>query len=277
MKHILILSFVLLALTSCRSANELAYIVDAERDSAQAIINNYVATIHPGDQLNIYIYSQTPESVVPFNQETHTMAAEMSKFISSNSGETQVGDVNHKLKTSEFYGYLVDEHGFITMPVLGKINAAGLTLDSLQNKIATMLKVGGYVNDAVVATSLSNFRVSVVGEVKRPRELHVVGTRLTIFEAIARCGDLTIDGRRDNIMVVRTNADSSILLNIDLTKKSLFESDAYYLQTNDIVYVEPSKKKKHVATSDEYWHQYVSIAFSVWHLIFRTIRRSQKL
>lgn len=269
MKPVHILLILALLLTSCRSVTEMAYISDAERDSAQAILTTYATTIHPGDQLYIYIYSQTQESTIPFNQETHTLAAQASK--------TNVVDTTHRSVTTEAffsenlstnrqistYGYLVDEDGFIIMPVLGKMRVSGLTQDSLQIKIQNALIDGGYITDPIVTVSPMNFRVSVVGEVNAPRELHIVGNRLTILEAIAMCGDLTIDAQHDNVMVMRTQNGISTPIPIDLTQKTLFTSPAYYLQTNDIVYVEPNKNKKKLASRDEVWPKYVEFWVSV--------------
>lgn len=269
MKPLHLLLILALFLTSCRSVTEMAYISDAERDSAQAILTTYATTIHPGDQLYIYIYSQTQESTIPFNQETHTLAAQASK--------TNVVDTTHRSVTTEAffsenlstnrqistYGYLVDEEGFIIMPVLGKMRVSGLTQDSLQIKIQKALIDGGYINDPIVTVSPMNFRVSVVGEVNAPRELHIVGNRLTILEAIAMCGDLTIDAQHDNVVVMRTQNGISTPIPIDLTQKTLFTSPAYYLQTNDIVYVEPNKNKKKLATRDEAWPKYVEFWVAV--------------
>ena len=254
MKLLPLIFVALLSITACRSVNEMAYFVDAQRDSAQAIITNYTTTIHPGDLLNIYVNSLTPESVIPFNQETHTLAAQASK--------TNVVDTMHRSVMAEQIftdkqveghvrdngSYLVDEYGYLLMPIIGKMKVVGITHDSLQNRIQNFLRDGGYINDAVVTVSNTNFRVSVVGEVKVPRELHVQGNRLTILEAIAMCGDLTMDAVRDNVVVMRMQGGQSTPIVLDLTSQSLFNSPAYYLQTNDIVYIEPNKKSTSVAT-----------------------------
>lgn len=249
---------------SCRQSRELAYISDAQRDSAQAILSNYASTIHPGDQLYIYVYSQTPESAVPFNEESRTFAAEMSRNV---SGE-KVGDVGSMGRVRQTDGYLVTEDGFITFPVLGKLIAAGFTHDSLAHAIERHLIEGGYINDPIVTISPLNFRVSVVGEVRSPRELHITGNRLTILEAIAMCGDLTIDGQRENVTVLREIEGTTTPLEINLTSKTLFDSPAYYLQHNDIVYVEPNRKRKREAEYDPNIASYVSVGVSLVRTIY---------
>lgn len=245
---------IFLVLQACAPAREMAYITDAERDSAQRIISTYSNSIHPGDLLYIYVYSEIPESVIPFNQETHNLS-----------------------HSSSVSGYLVDEAGAITFPVLGKLTAAGLTYDSLAHVIEQRLIGGGYLLDPLVTISPMNFRVSVMGEVNRPQELHITGERLTILEALAMCGDLTVYGQRENITVVRSKKGEATPITIDLTKKTIFDSEVYYLQSNDIVYVEPNKKKKREATLDENWPKYASASIGLGSFIVGTVRRYLKL
>lgn len=160
-------------------------------------------------------------------------------------------------------GYLVDEAGIIELPVLGKMKVAGISIEDLQGRIEDRLKTEGYINDAVVTVSPMNFRVSVVGEVAIPKELHITGNRLTILEALAMCGDLTMDAQRDNVVVLRNRNGISTPIVMDLTKKSFLDSDGYYLQTNDIVYVEPNDLKKRRAVQNENWPKYAEFWVSV--------------
>ena len=276
---VVVCAFVLFLMSSCRSSQELAYISDAERDSAQAILTDYASSIHPGDQLYIYVYSQTPESVIPFNQETHTYAAEINRQSTPTSfrgvGQVQVQEVakiNYRSVSKSVPGYLVDEDGTIIFPVLGKMVVAGLAYDSVAHIIEQLLIADEYINDPVVTVSPMNFRVSVVGEVKRPQELHITGERLTILEALAMCGDMTIYGQRENVTVVRSKKGVATPITIDLTKKAIFDSEVYYLQPNDIVYVEPNKLKKRRATVDENWPKYVTFGFGLAAAIRNLIR-----
>lgn len=264
LNRVLLISLMAFLSVSCRQSQELAYISDAQRDSAQAILSNYASTIHPGDQLYIYVYSQTPESAVPFNEESRTFAAEMSRNVDGG----KVGDVAHTAKVRQTDGYLVTEEGFITFPVLGKLMAAGLTQDSLAHAIERYLVEGGYINDPIVTISPLNFRVSVIGEVKRPRELHVTGNRLTILEAIAMCGDLTTYGLRENVTILREVDGTTTPIEINLTSKTLFDSPAYYLQHNDIVYVEPNNKRKRRADYDPNIASYVSLGGSLLRTVY---------
>ena len=279
MKRLLFLfaiTFVVL-LSSCGTQRELVYISDAERDSAQQILAKYANTIHPGDLLYIYVSSEIMESVVPFNQETHKEAVEVSRRNVASIGGERMKDTYIRRTNRRVAGYLVDEQGFITFPVLGKLNVAGLQHDSLESLIQHRLITGEYVTDPVVTVSPMNFRVSVIGEVNRPRELHITGERLTIFEALAMCGDITMYGQRDKVVVLRENNDAVKPIEIDLTKKTLFDSEAYYLQQNDIVYVEPNDKRKKRANYDPNLRydvmSYVRFGGSLVRLAYITYRR----
>ncbi len=270
----LVFSIVCLVAVSCSAPKELGYYNDAERDSAQRILTTYTNTIHPGDQLYIYVNSETIESVIPFNQETHTEAVEMSRVNNAGGSNTvkPMMDAYYQGETQQVAGYLVDKRGFIQFPILGKIQVAGIPYDSLQNVIQQRLIAEEYVKDPVVTVSPMNFRVSVVGEVRVPREIHVTGERLTIFEALAMCGDITDSGMRSNVVVMREKNGVVTPIEIDLTKKTLFDSEAYYLQQNDIVYVVPNVYKRRQSSNDPYLPQdilsYVGLSNSLVRLAY---------
>lgn len=280
---VVFVAILMVLLQSCTSAREMAYITDAERDSAQRIIASYANSIHPGDQLYIYVYSETPESVIPFNQETHKVAVQANQFNSVDTIHRRVSHVNEVVApnqvrlSSEVSGYLVDEAGTIIFPILGVLPVAGLTYDSLAHMIEQRLIGGGYLNDPLVTVSPMNFRVSVVGEVRVPRELHVTGDRLTLLEALAMCGDLTEYGLRENVIVVREKNGSAVPIVVDLTKKTLFDSECYYLQHNDIVYIEPNAKKKHLASDDPNLRHdivsFINLGGAVYRLAYLAYRR----
>ena len=267
----------MILLTACGASREYAYISDAERDSAQAIISTFASTIHPGDQLYIYVASQTPESVIPFNEETNKAAAGMTGIVA----------VSQPMKGNGTDGYLVSQNGTIAFPVLGTLPAAGMTHDSLAHDIEERLRDGGYVNDPIVTISLMNFRVAVIGEVKYPQELHITGERLTIFEALAMCGDVTIHGLRNNVAVIRqafSEGSQFSTINpqdpnntgevgiIDLTSKDIFNSPYYYLQQGDIVYVEPDTHQKRLASRDPNIPQYISLTVASSRLLVQLYR-----
>lgn len=268
-KRFVFLLCVVTLLSSCHT-REVVYLSNAQRDTAEAIMQSYAQIILPGDQLYIHVASQTPESVVPFNQETHTLRIDGNSVVKEEGQKTDY-------VTADISGYFVGEDGTIQFPILGKIAVAGLTHDSLHHYLEERLKSEGYVNDPQVTSELMNFRVTVVGEVANPQQIHVQGTRLTILEAIAICGDLTMDGRRDNVTVVRQQGGQQVYNELDLTGRDFLDSPCYYLRQNDIVYVEPVKRKQRRSDRNDEIPRYISIGVSVYNIIRTNINIARQL
>ena len=252
-RYIILFAIAVLLLSACRE-ERYAYLKDAPRGEELPIMNNYTTTIFPGDQLYIYVHSQLQTSVLPFNEETK-------QTVQDGLGHTTSIDTKAK-------GYIVDDSGMIQFPILGSIHASGLSLDDLAHLIEGRLKGGKYVKDPMVTVSLMNFRATVIGEVKVPSLVHGFGNRMTIFEAIAMCGDITMDGMRTNVTVVRQGDGKVFVDTVDLTSKSVLNSPYYYLHSGDIVYVEPSDRKKRKATRNEYWPKYATISASALRLAY---------
>lgn len=274
-----LLILVIYAFVSCRTIHDVAYISDAERDSAQRILTTYTNTIHPGDQLYIYVNSLNPQSVAPFNQEMHSVVAEANRVanIRGESSKLQTESIFDQRSVGQVPGYMVDEAGTIIFPLLGKLHVEGITQDSLSHLIQQRLITGDFVYDPVVTVNSMNFRVTVIGEVRRPQELHITGDRLTILEALAMCGDIADSGRRDNVLVLREVNGDVIPMEVDLTKKTLFDSECYYLQQNDLVYVEPNEIKKRKSNYDRYLKEdftsYVYLGTSIVRIGYIIFRR----
>ena len=239
-----------LLLAACSTPKRHAYIADADRDVQTPITNFRQTAIFPEDVLHIYVYSQKPAAVVPFNQETNTGA--------DNAKPT---------------GYLVSTNGDITFPFLGRVSTTGHTLESLAREIEKQLIEKQYVNDPVVTVSLMNFRVTVIGEVRYPRQIHADGERITVFEALAQCGDVTKDGIRECVTIIRTNGNEQIVDTLDLTRREVLNSPYYYLQQNDILYVEPTKKRKRTAYRNEDWPHYLSTGVAAVRMAYLAVYR----
>ena len=240
-----------LLLTGCKAEQRYLYVEDAPHNTPIPISNNYDATIYPNDLLYIYVSSQSPESVKRFNQETNT---------------TQVVSDKTKIR-----GYQVSQSGYIIFPILGRVEVAGLSRTQLERRLESVLIEGGYVTDPVVTVTLMNFHVTVIGEVKTPSVVVAQGSRLTIFEALAQCGDITMDGLRTNVVVVRTGVNAQTVDTIDLTRKEILNSPYYYLQQNDIIFVEPTEKKKKKAWRNEDWPKYLTIGAQSLRIAYTTI------
>lgn len=264
---------VLLGCASC-STKEMTYVSDAERDSAQSILSSYSSVIHPGDELYIQVTSQTPEAAEPFNSKEHKFykAENRENVIGWKNAPTTISEVYKNAKIGDLGGYLVTEEGLITFPILGDIFVVGLTQDSVAHMIERKLIKERYLNDPIVTVSPLNFRVTVVGEVTIPKELHVTGNRLTIFEALAMCGDITLYGQRNHVSVVRDIYGMSKIIDVDLTQKTVFDSEAYYLQSNDVIYVEPNKVKKHQSVRNENSIQRVTFWVAVSSMVLNLYR-----
>lgn len=244
--RLLALTITILLSAAC-STEKYKYVGDAPRDEEMPIAGDYTSTILPGDNLYIHVDSKNPQSVTSFNQETNRIGA---------------------AKSDKVPGYNVSSDGDIILPILGRIHAEGKTTDQLCAYIEGRLVAGRYVKDPQVTVRLTNFRVTVIGEVRQPQMIHMPESRLTIFEALAISGDVTMDGLRNCVTIIRSVTDGHVVDTIDLTSREVLDSPYYYLHQNDIVYVEPTKKKKRKAWRDEDWPQYFSIGASAVRLAY---------
>ena len=172
-------------LASCVNPKEVLYIQDITGETRQDIVTRYQTTIQKDDQLYISVSSKQPELTTPF------IMAEMGNSISNNAG-------NSRPK-----GYLVDDEGYIVLPVIGRMKAARKTCSQLAHDISAKLRNSDYIKDASVNVQIMNFKFSVLGEVNHPGSYQVDGQRVTIFDAISRAGDLNIDGNRDIMLIAR--------------------------------------------------------------------------
>ena len=255
----IILSLLTVLLCSCGANYKYAYVKDAPRGEEMPITNNYTTTIFPGDRLKIRVDSRTQQSTLPFNEETNRAI--------------RVPGSKQTLSDPTMSGYLVAQDGTIQFPIIGKIPAAGMTLDEMARSIEGRLVEGLYVSDPTVTVSMPNFHVTVVGEVVTPKMIQVDGNRITIFEAIAQSGDVTMDGLRDNVKVIRFEGDTTIVGEIDLTSKEVLNSPFYYLKQNDVVYVEPTPKKKKTSYSNEDWPKYISMGTNALNIAYTLVYR----
>lgn len=233
--RLLLTGAVLTAFLAGCSTRDIAYIHDAPRDSSEILSGQFTKGIQPNDQLHIYVESATPESAVQFNQETNRSA--------------EVGSTRMTGATSNM-GYLVNQDGDIVFPILGRLHVAGMTHRELAAMLEQRLISEGYITDPVVTVRLLNFKVSILGDVARPTQLRIDGERVTIFEALSMVGDLTIYGQRRNVTIVREENGTRTIGTLDLTSKDVFSSPYYYLHQNDMVYVEPNKRRKRDSTRE---------------------------
>ena len=205
-------------LVSCASPEKLVYMQNIEAQTGQSS-ESYEPLIQPDDMLQIIVSAADPETVIPFNLPALGPAANL---ISQQT-------------------YIVDYHGTILFPILGSLKVGGLTRSQAISLLVD--KLSEYIKDPQINFRILNFKVSVGGEVNRPGVFMISSERITLLEAIAQAGDLTIYGKRDNVLVIREQNGTKTHARVDLTKADFFQSPYYYLAQNDLVYVEPNKTK----------------------------------
>ena len=236
------IAFVVIAafmLYSCGNARRITYFQRAPGQSDSiSLPATYVVKIQPGDMLSIYITSLNPAASSFFNP-----------YAGSNTSQdpaTAVGtnfDANSavRLARNGAAGYIVDEEGMIEIPLIGQLKLQGLSTSQARNLIKS--KLTNLLKEPVVNVQLLNFKISVLGEVNRPSSYVIPNERISLPDALTMAGDLTIYGKRTNIMVIRENMGVKEFANVDLTNREVFTSPFYYLHPNDIVYVEPVKAR----------------------------------
>lgn len=247
--------FFVLLLTACTSSKKILYLQDVQPLKQQDIENQYEVKIHNDDLLAILVNSKNPELALPFNMP----------LISY-----QLGYQNNY--SQRILGYLVDSDGNIDFPILGKIHVAGMTRKELTAYLKQRLIDEDYIKDPIVTIQFLNFKISVMGEVNRPGSFDINSDRITLLEALSKAGDLTIYGRRDRVAVIREVDGVRTILYHDLRSSDIFQSPCYYLQQNDIVYVEPNKAKTGQSrinqnNSVSVWTSVISVLTSIATLI----------
>jgi polysaccharide export outer membrane protein len=216
-----------LMLSSCVSKKEVVYFQNAKSFETIVDTDTFKTTLKIGDIISIYVSTLDQTLTQPYNIVMQT-----------GMGGGQMID------------YLIDVEGNIDYPVLGKIKLMGLTVDEAKELFKQKFADGQLLRDPVIIIRVLNYRITVAGEVRSPGVYPVSGERVTILEALGRAGDLTIKGRRDNVLVVRDFNGTKTYTRIDLTNKEVFNSPVYYLTQNDYIYVEPNNSSISGASGD---------------------------
>jgi polysaccharide export outer membrane protein len=226
------IAVVAVALAGCATSKKVSYLQGMPQNYEQEIPTSYQIRIHPDDMLAIQVNSQNLELAQMFNLPVvgynMSNAAAASGYISGQQ---------------RYQGYLVDKKGNIDFPQLGELHVEGKTRVELAEFIKNMLVNKGLLNDPIITVQFLNFKVSVLGEVNRPGTFDVATDRITIYEALAQAGDMTIYGKRDCVKVVREENGKRTVTTLDLRGSEILDSPYFYLQQNDIVYVEPNNAR----------------------------------
>ncbi|OOG20370.1 sugar transporter [Sphingobacterium sp. CZ-UAM] len=219
--------FSLLLLNSCMVSKKVLYVHDMAPDSTHHMREIPALRLQHNDRISIVVSSKNPELVIPFNNGTGAYTV----------GEK--GEVTATGNAAAGPTYLVDQQGNITFPILGDLKVAGLSLEEMRDLIQQQLISRKIVNDPIVKAEILNVKVSVMGAVRSEIVMNVPDGRMTILEAISKAGGLSPNAAADRITVIREENGQRIRMINDIQSQRIFDSPAYYLQQNDIVYVEP--------------------------------------
>ena len=258
----LFLSLLIVLLSGCGNTKDIAYLQNVQFVDFEQSRTLYDAKIMPKDVLVITISTVNPEAATPFNLTVPT-----------------VYNINRSTTYSQptVQSYLVDNDGCIEFPVVGFLKVGGLTKSGCEQLIHDKIKP--YLNEnerPVVTVRMTNYKISVLGEVAKPGMFTVDNDKINILEALAKAGDLTIYGKRTNVKLIREDeTGKKQIYTLNLNDADLVSSPYYYLQQNDIVYVEPNKVKSrnsNISTSTTIWFSATSILISMASLLYNILK-----
>ena len=211
-------------LVSCASKKDMIYYQDVDTLGSKEKSNSYEIKIQPDDLLLISVYAEDPEIAKSFSMNTTTATA---------------------AGGAEGSSYLVDANGFINFPTLGKLKVSGLS----RTEVLQLLddRISKYIKKPIISLRITNFKISVQGEVIAPGSYPIASERITLIEALSLAGDLSVYGKRDTILIIREVDGVKTFNRVDITKSGFMNTPFYYLAQNDVVYVEPNQNKINAA------------------------------
>lgn len=248
--------------SSCSTPKDISYLQGLSDGQAQALASQRRLTVRPDDRLSIIVSSKDPELAQAFNLIV---------------AQSRLGQTGTSTSNSQTSAYTVSPEGEISMPLVGTIDAEGLTRSELARQIESRIKAEGLLKDPIVTVEFLNAAISVLGDVGSPGEYPIDRDNMTLLQALSKAGDLKITGQRCNVMVLRQEGDKEVSYFVDLTNpKSVMESPAYHIQQNDVIYVEPNNMRKRQSTingtsvlTPGFWISIASFVASMSVLIFK--------
>lgn len=230
----LITVLTILLLSSCSSKRNIVYLQDLKTGVPYNVGEKHEAAIQPNDRLNIYVSCRNQELALPFNRKGAYQMGTNGEVSSLNNSNNNGEDVK---------GYLVDKDGNIEFPELGKLHVEGLTAKELSKMIKDKIVRGNYIPNPMVTIDFLNFKVYMLGAITNG-PITVDDGQINLLQAISQAGDLGTNARTDNVKVIREVNGKRMVYQFDIRKKDIYSSPAFYLQQNDIVYVEPKYRKR---------------------------------
>ena len=264
------LSVVLLAsiLVGCDASKRIIYKFKKD-ETVKNILADGQIRIKPHDKLTVVVSSQNHELAAPFNSYTSFNALTASPIGASNVNGLQSVQVR-----------TVDENGMLEFPMIGKVLCTGKTRAELASEIAKKIIDGGYISDASVNIQFSDMKFYVLGEVTRPGQFDITRDKITVLEALAMAGDMTIYGNRSNVAVIRSNEKGNHeVFEMNFLEGGQMSSPAFYLQQGDVVYVQPNKYKAATAEINQnrtFWLSIVSTLITATSLVLTIINFAKK-
>jgi len=245
-------------ITSCTNTKEFVYFNNVQDTVYSSPNFNQASPIRPNDILSITISSLNAEASAIFNPDN---SQNIGRSTTVTGNQTEAG------------GYLVSTSGMIQLPLLGSIKAAGLTKEELKNNITNSILSKKLLVDPIVEIRFLNYEVTVIGEVAHPTVITVPSEKISLLKALGLAGDLTIYGKRDNVLLIREEDGKKITRHIDLNSSNFFNSPYYYLQPNDVIYVQPNATKAATAGRSTQFLPIVFSALSVVAIVLDRILR----
>ena len=261
MKRVFLLLVAVVAISSCSMQKKIVYLQDQVINTELETIKGGEIRFQPSDIISIFVNSKNPELAAIFNMPR----------VQRVVGSAQASDMSGYNGT---LNYTIDSDGYIDFPVLGRIKAFGLTKRELANSIKQMILQSEMIKDPIVTVEYANLTFSALGEVSRPGSFNIIKEKTTVLEALSMAGDLTINGVRDRVYLTRRTDNKQITYHLDLKTSAIYNSPAFYIQQNDVIYVEPNRTRANQSTlngntvrSTSFWFSLISALTTIAVLI----------
>jgi polysaccharide export outer membrane protein len=247
-------------ISSCSTPKNITYFNDVSDTVQKRLVDQATYTtpaIQPDDILQVTIQTMDPSSTSMLNQQN---ISSWPAGGTTNAGNSSVPVPGLSTNPANVSGYVVDKNGFVVLPLIGKVQVAGMTTDKVRDEITA--KATEFYKDPIVSVRFANFKVTVLGEVTRPSTYIMPNEKVTLLDAISMAGDLTIFGKRENVLLIRdAGANKKEFVRFNLNDSKIFSSPYFYLHQGDVVYIEPNKSK--VSSTDMAQTRRISIYASV--------------
>lgn len=251
MKKLLFMMLAAAVLASCSSQKRVLYLQNLDTQAIDRIADTYQIRLKPLDRITLIVNSQRPELAAPFNTSTSYNSLtgtpiDGSGVAASNNAALQV--------------LTIDKNGVLDLPIVGPILCTGKTRHEVSEEIARKIVESGYLTDPSVNIQFADMLITVTGEVNRPGRFNLTTDRISLLDALALAGDLTVYGQRNDVTVIREEEGKRTSAQLDLTSTDIFTSPYFYLQQNDLVYVKPNKYKARTGEVDPNRNFYISLS-----------------